>query len=172
MHALSFSSASALIPGGELYVGVPLLAAWFLRVAAQGGHGNLRGELLDGLTRTQTTLRITTASLALWLAWLARTGDLELSVGAGVRLGLLHLAGAPTSAAVEPARSFAPWIGPLISPGLSYYLSARLRATLGLEAGYLAVSVRALALTTNDAVAVSELHGPWLLLRLGLDVAL
>jgi len=163
---LSFTSALSAVPGGELHVIVPLSAAWALRGGAQGGYGSLPGQLAT----ESTSVRITTASLALSLGWVARSGGFELSLAAGVRAGLVHLAGTPTPAGVPTARDWAPWAGPLIAPAVSYALSARLRLALGLEAGLLAVRVRATALTPDERV-VSELHGPWLLLNLGLDGA-
>jgi hypothetical protein len=167
-NLLAFASALAPIPGGELHVSVPLSASWALRGAAQAGHGSLRGTLLDEQGQTDANMQITTASLALSLHALTHAGDFELSLGAGVRLGFVHLAGEHIERLLEPTRAFAPWTGPMLSPRVSYRLSASLLATLSLEAGWMAVRVRVLA--PHDTL-LTELHGMWMLLSLGLDLA-
>jgi hypothetical protein len=165
--ALAFTSSLALIAGGELHVTMPLAKSWALRAAAQAGHGNLSGAVLGELG-SKTHVQITAASLALSLHAFTRSGDFELGLGAGIRLGLVQLAGQQVDRMLVPVRTFAPWTGPLLSPSVSYRLTAGLRARLDLEAGFLVVNVRALA--PKDAL-VTELHGLWVRLSIGLEIA-
>lgn len=162
---LTFPSALVPLFGGELHVSVPLTAAWVLRAAAQGGQGHIPGELAQG----PAPVRLTSASLALSVEWVAQLSAFELYASAGARLGLFHLVGSDTGANALPERAFAPWAGPLVSPGLRYRVNAWLHAALELEAGLLAVRVRALG---PEQRVVAELHGAWLLLRVGLDLSI
>ena len=167
-NVLAFSSSFTLLPGGELHVGVPLSASWALRGAAQAGHGRLQGSVSTSRGQLDSPVRITTGSLALSLHALTRTGNLELSLGAGVRVGLARLVGEPTDVQQESVRSYAPWAGPLLSPTLRYRFSAVVPASVSFEAGLMAVRVRALGPRNT---LVTELHGLWMLLSLGLDLA-
>jgi hypothetical protein len=79
-------------------------------------------------------------------------GRLTLHAGGGLRLGLAHFSGDPSSSALTEGRTLsAPWGGPMLTSGGLFDLGRRFALSLDAEVGYAALPARALVSSGPDA---------------------
>jgi hypothetical protein len=79
-------------------------------------------------------------------------GRLTLHAGGGVRVGLVHFSGDPSSSATAEGKTLsAPWGGPMLVCGGLVDLGRRFALSLDAELGYAALPARALAVGGPDA---------------------
>ncbi len=79
-------------------------------------------------------------------------GRLTLHAGGGLRLGIAHFSGDPSSSAVAEGKTLsAPWGGPMLAGGGLFDLGRRFAISIDAEVGYAALPARALAVGGPDA---------------------
>jgi hypothetical protein len=165
LDVMTFSSALQPIPGLGLRLEHRPAAQLAFHAALDIGHANL-----EAVWRGQNigSVQLTSTSVLLSLLYLVRIAELELSVGAGARVGLAHMAGSTTSASLEAQSFYAPFGGPVIALGMAYRFGAHPRLFVELEGG--AVTQAAQSLVEN--AVVMQLNGVWLAGALGFAWAL
>lgn len=99
--------------------------------------------------------QLTSSSGRAGLAYVTGLGPVELQLGAGARLGLVHMAGWSSQIGVVAVELYAPWGGPVLQASASLHFLG-FRAGVELEGGYVTLPVQALI---NKAAVVAELRG-------------
>ena len=109
--------------------------------------------------------RLTSTSARLSLAYIAPLGPLELLVGGGGRMGIVHMAGATNRLDLLSQELYLPWGGVVAQLSAAVRVDA-LRLGLELETGYVTLPMQA---TLQDGPVLLELAGLFgsLGLRLG-----
>jgi hypothetical protein len=119
------------------------------------------------LAETAGSVRFTTTSGLFGLLYTARLTDVDLSAGVGLRVGLVHMAGATERMTLTAKEFYAPFGGPLVMAGLAYRLGSHVRIQLDLEAGLLTQPAQA----SIAGTVVMQLSGAWAGASLGLGWA-
>jgi hypothetical protein len=149
-----FSSTSRVVPGFDGRLMLRPIPELGILVGVQLGHSH---EDVHYQNEIVGTVRYTTTSGLFGLRYVATLADVDLSAGAGLRVGLVHMAGKTDHATVTSKEFYAPFGGPLVTCGLAYRIGAHARINFELEAG----------LVTQPAEAriaqqvVMELSGAW-----------
>jgi len=98
--------------------------------------------------------QLTSTSGRATLAYVQHAGPLELLLGGGGRLGIVHLAGKTNRFGVVALEMYAPWGGPVLQLSAAVRLP-HLRVGLELEAGYVTLPVE----TEIKGSVVAQLRG-------------
>ena len=126
-------------------------------------HGDL--SMSFGRADVQVAqLAVRDLSLALGLAWRVRTRFVDTRLGPGFRAAWAWLDARQVAAGHEGQSLAAPWAGPFVSAQAAFHGRARVRALVGVEAGYVLVPVKGLL---DGASTLFALDGPWLLAQAG-----
>ena len=83
-------------------------------------------------------IRLTLMSSLLSMRYTAVSGDLELSIGVGARLGAVQFAGRTMQRGYRSRAFFLPWGGAALALAGAYHAGRHLRVILEVEAGYVA----------------------------------
>jgi hypothetical protein len=108
---------------------------------------------------TTVTARVglTSTSGKLKLNYIAPLGDVvELGVGAGVRFGLVHIAGESNAAVLRAREFYAPWGGPTLQLSTCAHWE-HLRVGLELEVGYVTLTAQGFVQNTD----IVQIEGVW-----------
>jgi hypothetical protein len=155
-----FSGGSGLLPQLSLHLEQRPSEHFALGLALSLGyaHWRVRWPALDIGSAV-----LTTSSGRLTFGYVAQVGMLELSLSAGARGGVVHMAGRTDSLVLLADEIYAPWGGPLLQLAAAG-LAGSFRISVELEAGYVTLPAQALI---NGAV-VAQLQGFWGALGLGI----
>jgi hypothetical protein len=100
---------------------------------------------------------LTSTSGKFKLNYIAPLGDVaELGVGAGVRFGLVHIAGESNAAVLRARQFYAPWGGPALQLSTCAHWE-HLRLGLELEVGYVTLTARGFVQDTD----IVQIEGVW-----------
>jgi hypothetical protein len=171
-----FSGGSGLLPQLSLHLQQRPNEHFVLSLALSLGyaHWRVRWPTLD-----VGAAAITTSSGRLTFGYVEQVGMLELSVGAGARGGVVHMAGWSNSSILFADQIYAPWGGPLVQL-VAAGLAGPFRISVELEAGYVTLPAEGLikldcsprtecAAPIKGAV-VAQLQGFWGSLGLGIGL--
>lgn len=148
-----FSHDAGLLPQLSLQAELRPIHALALGVTFGVAHGEWDAHWPFGAAGSA---QLTSTSGRLTLDYVTELGPLELLMGGGARVGLVHMAGKTNLANLVAVELYAPWGGPLLQLSAAVPF-AGLRVGLELEAGYVTLPVEALI----GELVVSQLRGLW-----------
>jgi hypothetical protein len=149
-----FSSTSRVVPGFDVHLTQRPIPELAIMVGVQFGHSH---EDVHYLNENVGSVRFTTTSGLFGLRYTATLPDVDLSAGAGLRVGLVHMAGATDRTTVTSKEFYAPFGGPLVMCGLAYRIGSHARINFDLEAGLVTQPAEA----RIGPTVVMELSGAW-----------
>lgn len=105
--------------------------------------------------------RLTSSSAKLQLSYIADLADaVELGLGGGVRLGLVHIAGESRDVVLRSRQFYAPWGGPLLSVSVCAHWD-HLRLGAQLEGGYVTLRAEAAVKQGARSIPIAQVAGLW-----------
>lgn len=156
LETVAFPSAFQLIPCFGLRFSYVTAASLAFRAGLQLGHGMVDGDLAG----RPVDVRATLASLLATVLYTAPLGPFEIEAGVGARIGFVSLEGRQSrDPALESARDFAPWGGPLATVSFGYPIADHAMLSVAFEAGYIAARTRAVG--PDGMSVVAELKDMW-----------
>lgn len=164
-EALFFAEHGDALPQLSLHLEQRPSAHLALELALSLGHASWN---VNWPSERAASAAVTASSGRLSFGYVASMAPLELSVRAGARGGVVHMAGNSGRLDLLAGELYAPWGGPvlLLTAALTF---GSLRAQLELEGGYVTLPSQATIKDTN--IVVAEVAGLWLGLGLGLGWA-
>jgi hypothetical protein len=146
------SDNPSILPGAGVDVGVDVYRSLSLDLDLLVEHARTGYALGD------VTTDLASVGAALGLRYeLAR---FTLHTGAGLRVGVAHLQGQPSSGAVASGHDVTgPWAGPLLNCGARYTWPPGLTVELSAEGGYVVLPVRGSVTGASDIAADGALVG-------------
>jgi hypothetical protein len=168
-EVLAFSSALYPVPSAGLHLLQSAARPLAFGLSLQFGHRDLPVVLKDGQSSIAVgDIQLTTLSVLLSVRYVTLVvADLDLSMGAGGRFGVMRLKGSTkltelrTDRGVQqlgPSSFSEPWGGPALVLGVSYHAGPHLRLVAELETGYVIQGVNAL-LGDSVLLRIEQLWG-------------